>query len=114
MTNQEKIDALLGITPRDRRIFDAVHVFRRACETEDVVFGSLKQQQTLEQMIRSSILSVYGGSWVTDREREICAMTVTAFLGRLDTEKANAWKALQHEAHAASPDPDCELCEPDQ
>jgi len=107
-------DKLLGISPQQRRVFDAVAEFSDACsELVLAETGCCMQSDTLRQMIYSSALSVYGFSWVTDWVRNAMAGAAMGVYEAYEADLSRAADEVCHEDHqreGVKHDDDCEVC----
>lgn len=97
-----------------RRVFDAVGEFSDACtELALVRDGHCEQSDTLRQMIYSSVLYVYGSSWVTDWVRNAMAGAAMGVYEAYEADLQQASEKVRHEQHEAEGvkhDDDCEVC----
>lgn len=94
----EKITiATEGDAPQ-KRVFEAVDEFRSACE--DLVLsdqGMCMQEDTFRQMVKNSMVAVYGSTWVTEAD---CAAVAGAALGvvcALDETRQQVYEQAQHD-----------------
>ena len=93
------VDRILGISPEQRRIFDTVHEFWRACWAP----VADNQRETLRTMIKACILKVYGCSWVTEFERTVATETALCVLAEFDKDKSAAADAYFEGLDAITP-----------
>jgi hypothetical protein len=111
---KDAADKLFGISPEQRRVFDAVGELESACS--DLILaeqGSCGQSDTLRQMIYSAVLRVYGSSWVTDWVRNAMAGAAMGVYEAYNADMQRALEQVRHEQHQADGvkhDDDCEVC----
>lgn len=91
-------DRILGISPEQRRIFDTVDAFWRACWAP----VADNQRETLRTMIKACILKVYGCTWVTEFERTVATETALCVLAEFDKDQSVTLEAYFAEIDRAS------------
>lgn len=111
---KDEADKILGISPEQRRVFNAVAELQDACDEMLLAQGgTVMQDDVFEQMVWSSMLSVYGSSWVTDAERDAAAGAALAVVKAFSNAKDRAYAQMQHDDHKKAgieEDNDCEIC----
>lgn len=101
---------LFKCTPEQQRVFKAVSEFEDACNEMLLAGGaSVSRDDVMRQMVCSSMLSVYGSTWVDDTERDAVAGAAMGVVKAFSDAKSRAWCEIQHEDHA-EPDEDCDIC----
>lgn len=108
------VDESLGISPEQRRVFDAVAEFEDACsEMVMAKTGYSVNRDTFAQMVWSSALSCFGSSWVTSLERDFMVGAACGVYDALQAHQSREWHTIQHEDHIKDGTPNdnnCDIC----